>query len=301
MTTVVFADLVGSTGLFERLGDEAASRFVTQLVGQLDAWFAAHGGRVVKRLGDGVFVVFPEEAGALRACIEIQNRLLHQPMHPADGAPAVELQMGLEAGEVVEIEGDCYGDSVNSAARLADLAGAAQILTTQHVWDAAPEDLRALLRSLGPMFLRGKNESTHLYRVEWQAGQDADATMIGRSQATPDRNVRLELVYGDTQVSLQAGAPRLSIGRAADARLHVNDARVSRTHATLEWRAGHFALTDASTYGTWVYVGDQPDAVVLRRSELTLVGTGLIVPGCERGDEQAPLIRYSIVSKARAS
>lgn len=301
MTTVVFADLVGSTGLFERLGDEAASRFVTQLVDQLDGWFAAHGGRVVKRLGDGVFVVFPEENAALRACVEIQNRLLHQPMRPADGAPPIELQIGLEAGEVVEIEGDCYGDSVNSAARLADLAGASQILTTQNVWDASTGDLRAMLRSLGPMFLRGKNESSHLYRVEWQSGQEGDATMVGRFQGAPDRNVRLEVSHGKTQLVLQAGSPRLTIGRSADAKLHVNDARVSRTHATLEWRAGHFTLTDASTYGTWVYVGDQPDAVVLRRSELTLVGTGLIVPGCERGDDNAPVIRYSIVSKAKES
>lgn len=301
MTTVVFADLVGSTGLFERLGDEAASRFVTQLVGQLDGWFAAHGGRVVKRLGDGVFVVFPQENAALRACVEIQNRLLHQPMRPADGAPPVELQMGLESGEVVEIEGDCYGDSVNSAARLADLAGASQILTTQNVWNSAGDDLRAMLRSLGPMFLRGKNESSHLYRVEWQVGQEGDATMVGRSQATPDRSVQLELAYGEHRQVLKAGSPRLTIGRAAEARLHVNDARVSRTHATLEWRAGHFTLTDASTYGTWVYLGDQPDAIVLRRSELTLVGSGLIVPGCERGDDNAPVIRFSIVSKAKES
>ena len=58
MTTVVFADLVGSTSMFERLGDETASRFVTQLAGTLSQLFAQHQGRVVKLLGDGLFVVF---------------------------------------------------------------------------------------------------------------------------------------------------------------------------------------------------------------------------------------------------
>src|SRR3546814_3269809 len=61
MTTVVFADLVGSTSMFERLGDETASRFVTQLVGALSQVFEQHSGRVVKLLGHGLFVVFSQE------------------------------------------------------------------------------------------------------------------------------------------------------------------------------------------------------------------------------------------------
>jgi class 3 adenylate cyclase len=61
MASVVFADLVGSTGIFERLGDETAGRFVTQLTGALAKIFEQHNGRVVKMLGDGLFVVFPED------------------------------------------------------------------------------------------------------------------------------------------------------------------------------------------------------------------------------------------------
>ncbi len=73
MTTVVFADLVGSTGIFERLGDETAGRFVTQLTAALSATFEQHRGRVVKLLGDGLFVVFPAEDDAVEACIAIQK------------------------------------------------------------------------------------------------------------------------------------------------------------------------------------------------------------------------------------
>ncbi len=53
MATVVFADLVGSTGIFERLGDETAGRFVTQLTTALSKTFQQYNGRVVKLLGDG--------------------------------------------------------------------------------------------------------------------------------------------------------------------------------------------------------------------------------------------------------
>jgi len=297
MATVVFADLVGSTSLFERLGDDAASRFVTQLVGMLSEIFGQHQGRVVKVLGDGLFVVFQHEGAALAACMQVQNHLLEKQIRPGDSGAPVELQIGIDSGEVVEIEGDCFGDTVNSAARLADLAGASQILTTDNVWKAIFPVQRAALRSMGPMYLRGKTESSHVYRVEWQAGRDGEATMIGRSTIPPRREESLELSHGDKRLQLKAKGDRMSLGRAADAALHVNDPRVSRLHATLEWRGGQFVLTDASSFGTWVYLGNQDEAVVLRRTECTLVGSGQIVLGCAREDEDAPLITFSIKSQ----
>src|SRR3569832_1686090 len=152
MATVVFADLVGSTGIFVRLGDETAGRFVTQLTTALSKTFEQHNGRVVKLLGDGIFTVFQSESDAVTSCIEIQKRLKEKPVYPGGSGNPVQMQMGVESGEVVEIQGDCYGDAGNSAARLADLAGADQILTTGRVREARNPELRAKLRSLGPMF-----------------------------------------------------------------------------------------------------------------------------------------------------
>src|SRR5215217_1908595 len=109
MASVVFADLVGSTGIFERLGDETAGRFVTQLTTALSKTFEQHNGRVVKLLGDGIFTVFQTESDAIAACAAIQMRLREKPVHPGGNGKAVQMQMGVESGEVVEIEGDCYG------------------------------------------------------------------------------------------------------------------------------------------------------------------------------------------------
>ncbi len=293
MTTVVFADLVGSTSMFERLGDETASRFVTQLVGAMSQDFEQHNGRIVKLLGDGLFVVFPNEGDALAACIGIQKRLTDKPILAGGSGPPVQMQMGIESGEVVEIDGDFFGDTVNSAARLADLAGASQILTTQNVWTALAPLQRASLRSLGPMHLRGKAEASHIYRVEWHTGRDEDATMVGRSMVADVSRQVLELVAGEQVVKIHAASPKVSIGRGAGASLALNDPRVSRMHATLEWRGGQFVLSDASSYGSWVYFGNQSEAVVLRRTECYLVGSGQISAGCER-KEGSPLISFSI-------
>lgn len=296
MASVVFADLVGSTGIFERLGDETAGRFVTQLTTALAKIFEQHNGRVVKMLGDGLFVVFPEEAHALTACIAIQERLLQKPVRPGGMGRPVQMQMGIESGEVVEIQGDCYGDAVNIAARLADLAGADQILATQRVRDALPPDQQGKLRSLGPMYLRGKTEVTEVFRVEWQPERDADATVMGVSMFGQPPEAHLELsIAGETRRMEPRGEP-ITLGRSATADLHVNDSRVSRVHATVEWRGGHYVLSDASSFGTWVYFANQPEPVVLRRTECYLVGQGQIALGCDRNSDAAPVATFALVS-----
>lgn len=295
MATVVFADLVGSTGIFERLGDETASRFVTQLTGALSKTFEQHSGRVVKLLGDGLFVVFPGEGDALAACVSIQKRLQDKPVYPGGTGSAIQMQMGIESGEVVEIAGDCFGDAVNCAARLADLAGAEQILTTQRVRDALAPIQRAQLRSLGPMYLRGKSEATEVFRVDWQVDRDADATIMGASMFKPaTRETCIELSGAGQAVRLEARGEKLSLGRATGASLSINDSRVSRVHATVEWRGGQFVLVDCSSFGTWVYVGNQSEPVVLRRTDCYLVGQGQISLGCERDAQDAPVLLFAV-------
>ena len=295
MATVVFADVSGSTGMFQRLGDHTASRLVTDLVASLRQMFQAHGGRVVKLLGDGLFAVFPSEVDALAACVAIQRHLVAEPVRSDEGDGTVQLQMGIASGEVVEIDGDVFGDTVNSAARLADLAGAGQILTTHAVWESLPPMLQALLRSLGPLHLRGRNEASHVYRVQWQSGRDDDVTTLGRSLGADMADKVLVLRSGEQVLQMQGYSPRLTIGRGTGAVLVLNDPRVSRLHATVECRGSQFVLADASSYGTWVYFGEQGEAVVLRRTECFLAGSGQISAGCERR-AGSPIVDFAITN-----
>ena len=294
MATVVFADLVGSTGIFERLGDATAGRFVTQLTGALSKTFVQHQGRLVKLLGDGLFVVFPAETDAVAACVAIQTHLRESPVFAGGGDKPIQMQMGVESGEVVEIEGDCYGDAVNSAARLADLAGGEQILTTQRVRDALPPLQRDQLRSLGPMYLRGKSEATEVFRVEWRSDADADATVMGHSLFKEASDGSLQLAVAGQTLHLAARGEKLTLGRSSSASMPINDGRASRVHATVEWRGGHFVLSDTSSFGTWVYFGDQREPLVLRRTECYLVGQGEISLGGEREPASASLVRFAV-------
>jgi adenylate cyclase len=320
VSTVVFADLVGSTSLYESLGDATASRFVSQLVTALSKTFELHHGRVVKLLGDGLFVLFPSEADGLAACVALQQSLQENPVYPplastATAAPtaapiamtAVQMQLGMESGEVVEIAGDCFGDAVNTAARLADLAGGGQIWTTAQVRSALPGALRGLLHSLGPLFLRGKTDATEVFRVQWREETEGEVTVMGAAIAAPMHSGRLSLRLHSAHSNPQGHAfvlesphGRANIGRAmhtaeaidAEKTIVVSDARVSRLHCNIAWRGAHWVLSDVSSFGTWVYVGEQVRGVALRRSECQLVGSGYISLGCERTTDAAPMVRY---------
>jgi len=294
MASVVFADLVGSTGIFERLGDQTAGRFVTRLTAALAKEFERHEGRVVKLLGDGLLVVCQHDAQALAACVDIQESLQQQPVYPPGIGDPVQMQMGIESGEIIEIDGDFYGDAVNTAARLADLAGADQILTTQRVRDALAPEQQGRLRSLGPMYLRGKQEATEVYRVDWQPQRDFEATVMGGSLFTVPREVQLVLSARGRSVRLGPSGERIAIGRATTSNLAINDGRVSRVHATVEWKGGHFILADVSSFGSWVYFGDQGEPVVLRRTECYLVGSGQIALGCDRAADSAPIVNFAV-------
>ena len=109
-TTVVFTDLAGSTGLFAPLGNEKATEAVTRLTRWIGEVIEAHEGRVVKNLGDGVLGTFADATDAMFAALEIQRahqiRLARWP-----AALRTEIKIGLANGDVVEVDGDFYGDA----------------------------------------------------------------------------------------------------------------------------------------------------------------------------------------------
>jgi adenylate cyclase len=110
----------------------------------------------------------------------------------------------------------------------------------------------------------------------------------------PAKESSLEIAAAGRTLELASRGERLSIGRSITADLSVNDSRVSRIHATVEWRGGQFVLSDASSFGTWVYMGNQAEPVVLRRTECYLVGSGQMSLGCDRDSEEAPIVTFVV-------
>ena len=115
LVTLMFTDVVSSTELAQRLGDDAAEEFRVVHFGLLRAATARHGGREVKNLGDGLMLVFDSALGALGAAVAMQAAVAG---HNASGAgPAFAIRIGLHAGEPVQAEGDYFGTTAPDGGR----------------------------------------------------------------------------------------------------------------------------------------------------------------------------------------
>ena len=296
--TVVFADLTESTAFFDALGNEKATRAVTRLTQWIGDVCVANDGRVVKKLGDGVLAVFNAASDAANAVIEIQRghqmRLMKWP-----AAIRMEIKAGIAHGEVVEVDGDCYGDAVNVASRLSDLSGANQIWATEAVVEQMDESLGVRFLSLGRISLRGKLEPLPLYRVEWQdTGIGGNVTMqatlgqIGRREQQIEGQIHL--AYLNLSRTVSSSQLPIHLGRSAQAEFTVDDPRVSRLHARLDWRNGAFVLVDLSSFGTWVRFAGSDTDVPLRRDECLLHGHGEIALGVPFNDLSSPTVIFSL-------
>lgn len=282
--TVVFADLTGSTGVFESLGNVKATQAITRLTQWIGQVCEACGGRVVKYLGDGVLIVFSENNNAIEAVTELhrvhQDRIRNWP-----DPLRMRLQVGMARGEIVEQDGDCFGDAVNVASRLSDLSGPDQILATDRVIQQLAADSFVRFRCLGALDLRGRSEACVVHRIEWQPDVQSESFTVQASltPSSPSKALAppptIELSWLDSHAVFTSTQLPIFLGRDHDAQFVVPDPRVSRRHARIEWRAGRFYLQDVSSYGTWVRFSDSAAAVLLRRQECVLLLEGEIALG----------------------
>ena len=298
---VVFSDLAGCTGLYEALGNARAAEAITRLTQWIGRVCESHGGRVVKTLGDGVLSVFPDGRQALAAVVELQRS--HQD-HTADwpSEAPMRLQIGIAAGEVIEVDGDCYGDAVNVASRLSDLSGPDQIWATRTVvTQLRPVDRELRYRSLGSFPLRGRQQPTEIFQVEWE-DEDANGRNLTRPALLSQRTARpaaaggIRLAWLDHQRRFRVADLPVHVGRSAEAEFAVEDQRVSRLHARIEWRNGSLMLTDISSYGTWVRFAGANAELALRRQDCILMGSGEMALGAPFEDFTVPVVYFEVLS-----
>ena len=299
-TTVVFADLMGSTGVFETIGNARASRLVTGLTQWIGEIFVKHRGSVVKTLGDGVLAVFPDGPDALNAVVEVQRS--HQKrIAAAATSTRMPLRVGVARGEVEFVEGDCYGDAVNVASRLSDLSGPHQIWANSASLEGCVEADGVRFRPLGPIMIRGRAEPCSVFQVEWHENANSDfLTMqapLDSQSVQLERDVlggEIELRWLDQRQRYRSNQLPIHIGRVSQAEFVVNDPRVSRSHARIDWRNGSILLVDVSTYGSWVRFAGGGADVLLRREECVLHGTGEIALGASFADVSVPTVQFSV-------
>ncbi len=153
---VSFIDLTGITRLAEEQGDLRAAELATEFATLSASVAARREGRLVKQLGDGVLLRFPDARAGVESTLEILAALRD------GGLPSGHA--GIDAGPLIVRDGDVFGRTVNRAARIADIAPAGQLLATETLATALAEGV-ARHEPAGVATLQGIAEPVQLVRL----------------------------------------------------------------------------------------------------------------------------------------
>lgn len=284
---VLFADVSGSTTLYEIAGDAIGLSIVQKCLEIFAQQTQAAGGRVVKTIGDAVLAIFESPDEAARAAIGMQRRIDALP--PVRGSK-IAVRVGFHDGQVVERQNDLFGDTVNLAARLAQVAHGGQIILSGETASGLSPEFGVACRSLHAVAVKGKANEVQIVELLWRADQE-EATAIIPSLRVRTAMAALRLRYDGAETVIDAARRTFVLGRDKSADLIISERTASRSHARIEHRAGKFVLVDHSANGTYVSVEGEPE-LLLHREEFVLHGRGVIALGVPRTSASG-LIEFS--------
>jgi adenylate cyclase len=284
--TIAFVDIVGSTSLYETVGDDLAKQLVTAVEAEIARVVVESGGEVVEVVGDEVMCRFDDVNAAVLCACCIQDQIER---YSNRQRISMAVRIGVHCGPAIIEDGRMFGDSVNVAARMAAIARGRQIITTEQVVNHLRTDLQGLSRRFDEVRVKGKQEPFVIYDLLWR--QDTVTSLFTGTPVETGIVSLLRLRYTDKTFLIRAPCTGFSIGRDPGNSLVVTASPVSRNHATIEFNRGKFVLVDTSTNGTYVLTHDQ-QALYLRRESLPLWGHGLIGLGAPASEDNPDVVYY---------
>jgi len=271
---ILFADVVGSTQLYERLGDVKAREMVSRCLEIMRAATEGNEGSVIKTMGDEVMATFPTADDAMNAARSMQEQITQaSELSHDDGHVAIRI--GCHYGPVVQEQRDIFGSAVHTANRMTSQAKARQIITTQATVDLLGPEWRSFARQIDVATVRGRSDEVVLYEVLWQPEDATSMLPAVELRDTPSRPLRLSLRFQGKEIVIGDSRKMATMGRAEDNDVVVKGTLISRLHARVEVHRGKITLVDESTNGTFVQTDDGEEFFV-RRDSTQLTGSGVI-------------------------
>jgi len=288
--TILFADISRSTAIYEALGDLKARKLIYACLAIMIDVAEKHNGVVIKTIGDEIMCTFPIANDAAAAAEEMHRAL----ENPAGISNPPNIRIGFHSGEVIKENNDVYGDAVNVASRMADMAKQRQIITTAKTVSELAPYYYARTRCIDRTILKGKKGKINIYELIWE---ENDATLVvKRSSPSPVITSRLKIRLGDRVIEINDQRNCVTMGRQAHNDLMVQDTRASRSHARIELRRGKFYLIDQqSSNGTYL-LAEKKESLRVKHDEVVLTGKGVIGLGSDVTPDSPDAIHFTIES-----
>lgn len=282
---VMFADIAGSSQLFERLGDNEAMHAVERCLKRMGRSIDSFHGRTVKIVGDELLAAFETAESACQSAIDMQQRVADIP--PISGLK-LAIRIGLHVGLVADSEGEFAGEVVTDAARIVGAARRDQILCSSSlVAELGPQTPLKLRPAPELQNIQQNGERFDIFQVEWSIhpipGQFSALSIMPAT--------RLNVCYRDQNHLLDDKMRVLTVGRDLSNKVHVDDRKASRSHARIEKRNSGFYLVDTSTNGSYVSFAGRQE-VLVKHNEILLEGNGSISFGASKNDPAAACAEF---------
>ena len=288
---ILFADVVGSTRLYELMGDLRARDMVAICIDVMRSATEQRQGTVIKTMGDEVMSTFPSADEALNAAAQMQQQISSHAQLKVDGQP-VSIRIGCHFGPVMLENRDVFGATVHTANRMTSQAKAGQIITTAATVERLSPEWRASCRQIDVATLKGQGNEVALYEVLWQSEDVTSMVPAISMNSRPVRLLRLRIRANDRDLVVDEQHASITIGRAEDNDVVIKGNLISRLHARIEISRSKFVLIDQSTNGTFVQNADGEESFV-RRDSLQIKGQGTIGLGRLPEQDSPQTIRFT--------
>jgi adenylate cyclase len=290
---VLFADVVGSTRLYELLGDNRARELILVCIDIMRESTERNRGTLIKTIGDEILSIFPTTDDAVNAASEMHQDIAARPELLVQGQH-VAIRIGCHFGPVVFENKDIFGASVHTANRVTSQAKAGQVILSADAVRRCSPEWRAVSRRVDVAALRGMAEEIELYEVIWQQ-EDVTSMLpsIEMGGHRSSRSVRMRVRYQEREIVLDDAKKEITMGRAEENDVVIKGTLISRLHARIEVLRDRFLLVDQSTNGTFVTNQEGKEAFV-RRDSIVLQGRGFIGLGKTPDANAADAIRYEL-------
>jgi class 3 adenylate cyclase len=271
---ILFADVVGSTQLYDQFGDTKASETVALCLDVMKDATRQFSGKVIKTIGDEIMATFPSVDDAMGAASQMQSRISADAERSGAHIP-VSIRIGCHFGPVVQEKNDIFGAAVHTANRMTSQAKARQIVISGSTVDRMSAEWRAQTRQIDVATVRGRIDEVALFELLWQP-EEATSMLPTIEWENKARSAsKLTLKFRDKTVVVTDQKKNVNMGRADDNDLVVKGNLISRIHARIEKRRGKFILIDQSTNGTFLQ-NARGEEIFIRRDSTELSGQGVI-------------------------
>lgn len=291
--TVMFADIVSSTSLFELLGETHARETINFCLQIMRRAVLDYRGTVIKTIGDELLSIFPDPDAAINAAQQMHEDISETLTVRGRN---ITLRIGAHFGTVTREKADISGAAVHMGARMAAQAKSGQIVVSEPLREKLGTLWRSTTRKVDDIKAEGFTNLIAIYEVLWKdEGVTNVVPILDQARfGLMEEPKRLRITYGDKEIYVDNELQLINIGRALENEISMNHDLVSRVHCRIEWNKDKFRLQDRSTNGTYVRPQNgQP--VFVRRDYISLNGRGLIGLGQDVDEKSPYAIHYQVL------